>query len=233
LINVRKLHDILHDELRMVQSTIVSGQRKAISTEITLLLKHAVSLNRVRTQRCATLAFMEAWGQLVQVLFSSMPEAVLPVTLRRQHIIDIIEKILIKVQPIQPIIEISIQVSETVLLLLANLRYCCYQVEDQRTEDQANDESLTNGNGIESQAAKLSLGHRSLGNGLANGSDGGREAGANSSNLRFILKSLVEWIMISEVKSQKLRINLYSALLNCLRIAKRLRSDEQLEYQES
>ncbi|XP_016950249.1 nuclear pore complex protein Nup205 [Drosophila biarmipes] len=224
LINVRKLHGILHDELRMVQSTIVSGQRKAISSEITLLLKHAVSLNRVRTQRCATLAFMEAWGQLVQVLFSSMPEAVLPVTLRRQHIIDIIEKILIKVQPIQPIIEISIQVSETVLLLLANLRYCCYQVEDQRTEDQANDESLANGNGIDAQAAKLSLGQRS---------EAAREAGANSSNLRFILKSLVEWIMISEGKSQKLRINLYSALLNCLRIAKRLRSDEQLEYQES
>uniref|UniRef100_A0A6P4EG87 Nuclear pore complex protein Nup205 n=1 Tax=Drosophila rhopaloa TaxID=1041015 RepID=A0A6P4EG87_DRORH len=237
LINVRKLHDILNDELRMVQSTIVSGQRKAISTEITLLLKHAVNLNRVRTQRCATLAFMEAWGQLVQVLFSSMPEAVLPVALRRQHIVDIIEKILIKVQPIQPIIEISIQVSETVLLLLANLRYCCYQVEDQRFEDQATDDSLTNGNAADSQATKLILGQKSLGHGLANGSDGGgaREsgAGANSSNLRFILKSLVEWIMISEVKSQKLRINLYSALLNCLRIAKRLRTDEQLEYQET
>ncbi|XP_017067012.1 nuclear pore complex protein Nup205 [Drosophila eugracilis] len=233
LINVRKLHDILHDELLMVQSTIVSGQRKAISAEITLLLKHAVNLNRIRTQRRAKLAFMEAWGQLVQVLFSSMPEAVLPVTLRRQHIIDIIEKILMKVQPIQPIIEISIQVSETVLLLLANLRFCCYQVEDLRSEDLANDESLTNGNGIDNQPTKLTLGPRTIGS----GSDGGlvREigAGTNSSNLRFILKSLVEWIMISEVKSQKLRINLYSALLNCLRIAKRLRTDEQMEYQES
>ncbi|XP_017055499.1 nuclear pore complex protein Nup205 [Drosophila ficusphila] len=237
LINVRKLHDILHDELRMVQSTIASGQRKAISTEITLLLKYAVNLNRVRTQRCATLAFMEAWGQLVQVLFSSMPEAVLPTALRRQHIVDIIEKILIKVQPIQPIIEISIQVSETVLLLLANLRYCCYQVEDQRVEDQSSDDSLTNGNG-DSQANKLSLGQKKVasaenGNGNLSGVRGEIGGGANSSNLRFILKSLVEWIMISEVKSQKLRINLYSALLNCLRIAKRLRTDEQLEYQET
>ncbi|EDX00674.1 uncharacterized protein Dyak_GE14576 [Drosophila yakuba] len=207
-----------------------SGQRKAISTEIMLLLKHAVNINRVRTQRCATLAFMGAWGQLVQVLFSSMPEAVLPVTLRRQHIIDIVEKILIKVQPIQPIIEISIQVSETVLLMLVNLRYCCYQVEDQSCEDQAADESLANG--IDS---KLSLAQRTIGNGSDGGGGGGREigGGGNSSNLRFILKNLVEWIMISEVKSQKLRINLYSALLNCLRIAKRLRTDEQLEYQET
>lgn len=39
--------------------------------------------------------------------------------------------------------------------------------------------------------------------------------------------------MISEVKSQKLRINLYSALLNCLRIVKRLRSDEEQEFQET
>ncbi|XP_026837913.1 nuclear pore complex protein Nup205 [Drosophila erecta] len=235
LINVRKLYDILNGELRMVQSTIASGQRKAISKEIMILLKHAVNMNRVRAQRCATLAFMGAWGQLVQVLFSSMPEAVLPVALRRQHIIDIVEKVLIKVQPIQPIIEISIQVSETVLLLLANLRYCCYQVEDQSFEDQAADESLTNGNGIDSQAAKLSLAQRTIGNGSDGGCGAGREigAGGNSSNLRFILKNLVEWIMISEVKSQKLRINLYSALLNCLRIANRLRTDEQLEYQET
>nr|ACI88735.1 RE24713p [Drosophila melanogaster] len=82
LINVRKLYYILTDELYMVQSIIASGQRKAISTEIMLLLNHAVNINRVRTQRCATLAFMAAWGQLVQVLFSNMPDAVLPATQR-------------------------------------------------------------------------------------------------------------------------------------------------------
>ncbi|XP_017097003.2 nuclear pore complex protein Nup205 [Drosophila bipectinata] len=233
LINIRKLHDILLDELRIVQSTIVSGQRKAIMAEIMELLQHAVQINRVRKQRCATLAFMEAWCLMIQVLFSSMPEAVLSVSLRRQHIIDIIEKMLLKVDPIQPIIEVSIQVSETVLLLLANLRYCCYQMEDHRCDDPTNDplSLVTNGNanGGDSQASKLSL---SRSNGYPGGVTNGTEPSASVSNLRFILKRLVEWIMVSEVKSQKLRINLYSALLNCLRIAKRLRSDEQQEYNE-
>lgn len=234
LINIRKLHDILLDELRIVQSTIVSGQRKAIMTEIMELLQHAVQINRVRKQRCATLAFMEAWCLMIQVLFSSMPEAVLSVSLRRQHIIDVIEKMLLKVDPIQPIIEVSIQVTETVLLLLANLRFCCYQVEDQRYDDVANDplSLVANGsaNGGDSQAAKLGLSRSS---GYAGGAAiNGADPTASVSNLRFILKRLVEWIMVSEVKSQKLRINLYSALLNCLRIAKRLHTDEQKEYNE-
>ncbi|XP_020811947.1 nuclear pore complex protein Nup205 [Drosophila serrata] len=225
LINIRQLHDILYDELRLVQSTIASGQRKAITAEIAVLLQHAIRLNQMRTQRSATLAFMEAWGQLVQVFFSSMPDAVLPLALRRQHIVDIVEKVMIKVQPIQPIIEISIQVSETVLLLLANLRYCCYLIEDQRADDQS--ELTSNPNDTQAQAKK-SLGLGSLGARGENGS-----SGSNSNNLRFILKRLVEWIMISEVKSQKLRINLYGALLNCLRIVKRQRSDEEQEYQET
>ncbi|XP_030381528.1 nuclear pore complex protein Nup205 [Scaptodrosophila lebanonensis] len=208
LFNEHKLHEVLHNELRLVQSTIASGQRKAITGEISLLMQHTMKLNKARTQRYATWEFMKAWCQLVQVLFSCMPEAVMPLTVRKQHIIDIIEKILMKVQPMQPLIEISIQGTEAVLLLVANLRYCCYQLEDQTALEEDSD-----GNGI--------------------GDVTHARANTSSSNLRFILKHIVEWIMVSEVKSQKLRINLYSSLLNCLRIVKRLRSDEQLEFNET
>ncbi|XP_034670932.1 nuclear pore complex protein Nup205 isoform X4 [Drosophila subobscura] len=214
MINVRKLHDILHDELRMVQSTIATGQLKAISGEITLLLQYAVEVNRVRTQRFSTLKFVDAWCQLVQILFSSMPEALLPPALRRQYIIDIIEKMLLKVEPVQPLIEISIQITETILLLLANLRICYYQLEDQRAGDDG--DGCGGGGGGNDTQSKIF--------GMLTG---------NSSNLRFILKRIVEWIMVSGVKSQKLRINLYTALLNCLRIVKRLRTDEEVDFHES
>ncbi|ALC49201.1 CG11943 [Drosophila busckii] len=219
MVNVLKLHDILHDELRHVQSTIASGQRKPITDEITLLLQYATQLNAVRKQRYATYIFMESWCQLVQVLFSVMPETVLPTAMRKQHIIDITEKLLLKVDPMQPLIKISVQVMETVLLLLANLRHCYYQLEDQRGLDE---HDLPTPNGLEASqqqhAGQL---------GQLNGNS------CNSSNLRFLLKRLIDWIMTSEVKSQRLSINLYAALLNCLRIVKRVRTAEQLEYNET
>ena len=41
---------------------------------------------------------------------------------------------------------------------------------------------------------------------------------SNILNLKSILKRLLEWIVVSDVKSQKLRINLYAAILSCLRM---------------
>lgn len=241
MINVHKLHDILHDELRHVQSTIASGQRKEIVQEITVLLQHAIQLNCVRMQRFAIYNFMNAWCRLVQALFSLMPEQVMPVNVRKQHIIDIVEKILLKVEPQQPLIKISIQVTETVLLLLANLRRCYYQMEDQRALDEHGNvvclidmpsvDAATGQNAGEWGAGGAGQLQSGSVNGTANGNAyGSTNANSNSSNLRFILKRLIDWIMTSEVKSQKLSINIYGALLNCLRILKRVRSREQMQY---
>ncbi|XP_034102532.1 nuclear pore complex protein Nup205 [Drosophila albomicans] len=254
MINVHKLHDILHDELRHVQSTIASGQRKAIIDEITLLLQHAIQLNCVRMRRYATYSFMTAWCRLVQILFGLMPDSLLPLSVRKQHMIDIIEKILMKVEPTQPLVKISIQVTDTVLNLLVNLRHCYYQLEDQRTlEEHASVVCLSDGttananpNSNGGDVSKTNSNNNSTSNSnnnnnnnnnnnisQKNGNQQSISAECNSSNLRFILKRLIDWIMTSEVKSQKMSINLYASLINCLRIVKRLRSDEQIEYNET
>lgn len=255
MINVHKLHDILHDELYHVQSTIASGQRKEIVKEIKVLLQHAIQMNCVRMQRCAIYNFMNAWCRLVQVLFGIMPDTVMPVIVRKQHIIDITEKILLKVEPQQPLIKISIQVTETVLLLLANLRRCYYQLEDQRALDEhgnvvcLSDDAAAAQNGADwaASAAAAAGGGGGAGAGAAGALNGQLQSGngnagvsvsyvnnnagnGNSSNMRFILKRLIDWIMTTEVKSQKLSINVYGALLNCLRIVKRVRTKEQIEY---
>ncbi|KAH8386462.1 hypothetical protein KR093_000678, partial [Drosophila rubida] len=244
MINVHKLHDILHDELRHVQSTIASGQRKAIIEEITQLLQHAIKLNCVRMRRYATYSFMTAWCHLVQILFGLMPDSLLPLSVRKQHIIDIIEKILMKVEPTQPLVKISIQVTDTVLNLLVNLRHCYYQLEDQRSlEEHASvacmsDNSTTNATIAGDSSQKNSNSNSSNTNNSNSSGSNPKSVNhsisveSNSSNLRFILKRLIDWIMTSEVKSQKMSINLYAALLNVLRIVKRLRSDEQIEYNQ-
>lgn len=45
-------------------------------------------------------------------------------------------------------------------------------------------------------------------------------AKTNSLSLKYILKNIVEWILISGVSSQKLKVNLYAALLNFMQIIK-------------
>jgi Nuclear pore complex scaffold, nucleoporins 186/192/205 len=43
---------------------------------------------------------------------------------------------------------------------------------------------------------------------------------SNTLILKYILKTIVDWIILSGVASQKLKINLYAALLNFMHILK-------------
>lgn len=97
LINIKKLHDILKDELNIVQSTIASGQRQLILHEIDLVLKYAVDLN-VQKNRCAsTVRFMEAWSQVTEILFAVAPIFALCYEDRGGFIIEILQALLNKV----------------------------------------------------------------------------------------------------------------------------------------
>lgn len=48
----------------------------------------------------------------------------------------------------------------------------------------------------------------------------------NSLSLKYILKNIVDWIIISGEASQKLKINLYASLLNFMHIVKGFNSNE-------
>lgn len=49
----------------------------------------------------------------------------------------------------------------------------------------------------------------------------------NSLSLKYILKNIVDWIIISGEASQKLKINLYASLLNFMHIVKGFNSKDQ------
>lgn len=50
----------------------------------------------------------------------------------------------------------------------------------------------------------------------------------NTLSLKFILKNIIDWIIISGEASQKLKINLYASLLNFMHIVKGYNSKESL-----
>lgn len=97
LLNVKKLHDILHDELNIVQNTIAAGQRIAILQEIDNLLKFGLNANEQKRMNFATIKFMEAWGEVTEILFGVAPRKALLIEVKQELILEILQFILNKV----------------------------------------------------------------------------------------------------------------------------------------
>uniref|UniRef100_A0A1B0A9W8 Nuclear pore complex protein Nup205 n=1 Tax=Glossina pallidipes TaxID=7398 RepID=A0A1B0A9W8_GLOPL len=192
-VDIKKLRTIIHSELKTIQN-IASGQRKIMLKEIESVLLYAVKVNEQRRKHFATIKFIEAWSQVTEVLFSCAPNSCLPKAIKQELIKEILQKILSKVTLNHIMSEEAILMSGTILLLLANLSNCCSLTPENVLEMNDSDEFK---DGISKSHVK-----------------------SNALNLKYILKHILEWIMVSGVSSQKLRINLYAALLKCLTVIK-------------
>ncbi|KAI9590013.1 nuclear pore complex protein Nup205 [Glossina fuscipes] len=193
LVDIKKLRSILHSELKTIQN-IASGQRKIILKEIESVLLYAVKVNEQRRKHFATIKFVEAWSQVTEVLFNCAPNSCLPPAIKQELIMEILQKILNKVTLNQLMSEEAILMSGTILLLLANLSNCFSLTPENALEMNDSDEFK---DGISTSHVK-----------------------SNALNLKYILKHILDWIIVSGVSSQKLRINLYAALLKCLTVIK-------------
>lgn len=220
LIDIKKLHDVLKDELNSVQTTIAAGQRSHILAEIETILMYALQLNSQRNLCASTVKFLEAWGQVTEVLFSVTPTMFVSLDVKQGLLVEIVQAMLCKVVPNQVMPELANLASSTILLLMVNLRHCY---------------SLKNGGGGSSTTMNdtslvTSFGGSFAQNGVGQGV-GRFSPKANTLSLRYILQNILEWILISGVGSQKLRINLYAALLNYMHIVKgnRDKSEQNLE----
>lgn len=162
--------------------------------EIKSVLQYAQEVNQQKSNSVATAKFLEAWGQVVEIVVSVAPSACISVEQKQTLILEILQVILKKVIPIEMMVEFSNLVSSTVLILLVNLRSCYLQAAQEAADD-----SLMTMN----QSAIT-----------------GKIKSVNSLNLKFILRNIVEWIIVSGAGSQKLRINLYASLLNAMYIIK-------------
>lgn len=123
LIDVKKLHQILIEELNNLQGNIAVGQRQAILEEIQKVLMYAVSLNELKTTRYSMVCFVNGWSELVEVLVSCLPIETL--SLKEQQIVDmqLLDALLNKALKIELLPEIAVILSATAMTLLANLRH--------------------------------------------------------------------------------------------------------------
>lgn len=216
LLNIKKLHDILRDELNIVQSTIASGQRQLILQEIDIVLKYAIDLNAQKNRLASTVRFMEAWSQVTEILFAVAPIFALNYEDRGGYIIEILQSLLNKVVQVDVMPEMGRLASSTLLQMLVCLRHWYKHAN-----------ITIDSNGL-AQPSNFNANH-SLGNGTslnATSSNLALTPKTNSLSLKYILKNIVDWIIISGEASQKLKINLYASLLNFMHIVKGFNTKE-------
>lgn len=120
--------------------------------------------------------------------------------------------------PCEISIELSNVSSGTVLMLLVNLRFC----NTQRVQSIA---ANSTENAIES--ANTTEINKSIS--FFHGRPTISSAKSNTLSLKYILKNITEWIIVSGVTSQKLRINLYASLLNFLHLVKGNSKDVEIK----
>ncbi|XP_055390089.1 nuclear pore complex protein Nup205 [Condylostylus longicornis] len=201
LIDIKKLHEILTDELNTVQSSIVAGQRQLIMEEIQSFLKYAVKVNEQKKSCVATIKFVAAWGQVTEILFSVSPNFALPLETKQELILEILQCLLSKVVPVEVMMELANITSATVLILMVNLKNCY-------------NNKFCNANESSDKFHNISLRPNT------HVKTFGTSPKSNTLSLKFILQNILEWIILSGVGSQKLRINLYASLLNFMNIVK-------------
>lgn len=201
LIDVKKIHAILKEELNSVQTTIAAGQRQYILQEIESIMAHALNVNQQKLSTSANVKFLDAWSQVTEIIFSVQPTFFFTPDAKQALIIEILQGLLkhiVPAQVAQVVPELSNLASSTVLLLLMNLRTCFGK--------KGSNEQMS----IFENQSSLNLSQDQIAS----------SPKSNALHLKYIFRNIIEWVIVSGVGSQKLRMNLYAALLNFMYIVK-------------
>ncbi|KAL3284709.1 hypothetical protein HHI36_018857 [Cryptolaemus montrouzieri] len=127
LINLKKLHQTLNDELKGLQGTAIMGQIQAINQEIPKVLKYALEINKYRERSAGVVQFVEAWCQIIDVIVLYIPFEIISPTDKQYLCIQLLVKLLKTVTQLDIINDASKLLSGTILILLNNLRKCHQQ----------------------------------------------------------------------------------------------------------
>ncbi|XP_014204256.1 nuclear pore complex protein Nup205 [Copidosoma floridanum] len=122
LIDVKKLHLLIINELSETQGSSSTSQRKLMQQELQSVLKYALRKNQIRSLLYATVKFVEGWCQATEILFSIATQQQLTAVQRQNVLLNLTHDLLHKMTSCEALGEIKNLVSGTLLILLVNLR---------------------------------------------------------------------------------------------------------------
>lgn len=202
LIDLKKLHQRLYDEVKLLQGTAVMGQIQAVTQEIPKVLKYALELNKNKEKYASVVQFVDAWRQVVEVLMLFIPHEILSVKESQLLSVCFVLHLLKRVTKIELLPEVAQLLSGAVLLIIKNLRKCHLYERKQQ--------NITTDSDASTSMLQMYLG-----------------------SLKEILENLIEWIMVANVTDEKLKINLYAALVTFLELASLEKPPENVSLSNS
>ncbi|XP_052758828.1 nuclear pore complex protein Nup205 isoform X2 [Galleria mellonella] len=190
-ISVSRLHAVLAHELAALHAT--APQRALVAHELHKVLDYVTEVNKQRNLAATLTHYYDSWRQLTEILFCVAPEDILNLESRKNLLLNILQDLLNKIPPAEVLPQIGNLASGTVLLLLVNLRHC--YILQKRDSNLKSSDFETTFFGPSNQIMQT-----------------------KSLTLKFILHKILSWILVSGSSTQKMRVNLYGALLNYLNI---------------
>ncbi|CAK9815211.1 Nuclear pore complex protein Nup205 [Anthophora plagiata] len=122
LIDIRKLHSLITEELAVTQSSATATQRNLMQQEVQKILTHTLKRNQTKLLSYATVKFVEGWCQTTEILFCVATNQQLPTPQKQNLLLNLSHDLLQKMTSCEALSEIKTLVSGTVLMLLVHLR---------------------------------------------------------------------------------------------------------------
>ncbi|XP_043593371.1 nuclear pore complex protein Nup205 isoform X1 [Bombus pyrosoma] len=122
LIDIRKLHSLITEELAVTQSSATATQRNLMQQEVQKILTYALKKNQTKLLSYATVKFVEGWCQTTEILFCVATNQQLPTPQKQNLLLNLSHDLLQKMTSCEALSEIKTLVSGTVLMLLVHLR---------------------------------------------------------------------------------------------------------------
>ncbi|BFZ24882.1 hypothetical protein BsWGS_27921 [Bradybaena similaris] len=196
--DVHALRQELLTELANQQGPMVSGQRPHILEEINMILETVVEHNEARESLQRKKRSFEAWRHVVEVMLTSVPHDLLSGERRQAVLFELLQELLLKVSGDEVSLEATTSVSDCLLTLMTNLRHCFLLSPSPLLP------FLTDTSSHPFWVLR-----------------GGSPLTAFSTSVQIVLRGVIDYILKSSGGIQRVRVNLYGALLYCLQIAQK------------
>jgi len=142
LCNVNKLFKLFMNEINISTIATGAGQRQEIIKETHVLLKHAVERNLVRESFHAKHNVVDAWRQVIEVLFATSTPDILPIELKQTCIVETLQFLVNTINNKENLCELTSPVSGIILSLMANLSFTFKKSSNEKSSSNASNISM-------------------------------------------------------------------------------------------
>ncbi|CAH1799487.1 unnamed protein product [Owenia fusiformis] len=217
--NVKSLHKILMNELNNLQGSTAAGQRLKVLEEIQNILANVVQKNSVRESIHAKRQAFNALRQVIEIILNACPMDLISGEKRQLALFEITQDLLVKVSDEDALPDLMAPVAGLILTLISNLRQCFISDQSDASIPQTSHYiSLLDNPAALTANQTASFGQNS----------GSKTMFASS--LQVVLRGIIDFIMRTSGGQQRVRANLYGALLFYLQIAKKPQDPPLLEH---